>query len=91
MKKILIVSEGYGFDTKIVHDDEEATPIPYVTGADVRIRADEVVTVELEMHLPTLSVKGIVKKIDYSCPVCNEHMTHECAGPETLGQPKPCV
>lgn len=84
-KKVLIVSEGYGFDTKVILDDEDGTPVPYVTGADIRIRTDEVVEVDLQVQIPTLSVKGKVGSIEYRCPCCGEVMTHKCPGPETLG------
>lgn len=84
-KKVLIVSEGFGIDSRIVLDDEDATPIPYVTGADIRIRTDEIVEVSLEMHMPTVSVKGHVGSIEYTCPCCGEAMTHKCPSPEKLG------
>jgi hypothetical protein len=83
--KVLIVSEGFGHDTRIVLDDEDGTPIARVMGADIRIRTEELVEVELQVMMPVLSVKGSVREIQYSCPICSHVMEHRCEVPQTLG------
>ena len=83
MHRVEVTSAGVmGHEAKVCLED--GTVIKNITSATVYIDVRELTTVNLEVQMPIVSVTAVVGSVNLVCPVCEEHMTHEC-NPRTLG------
>lgn len=81
-RQVRIQSDGNGMDTVI--SDADGKVIDGVTEASIYLAANELNEVSLTVLAPRVDAHGVVTGVTLLCPVCTEHVEHECP-PATLG------
>lgn len=86
MRQVTIHSDGFGGKNTVILD-EDGNVIDGVIAAEIKIEAQKVNEVTLEMQAVALTTGGSVTEVTFKCPVCYERFQHQCD--ESVGNVKP--
>lgn len=86
MRQVTIHSDGFGGKNTVILD-EDGNVIDGVISAEIKIEAQKVNEVSLEMQAVALTTGGSVTEVTFRCPVCFERFQHQCD--ESVGNIKP--
>lgn len=65
-----------GQDVKITTPD--GNEIKRLRSITIRADTEDLITVELEVLMPTFSLTARVTEVNLICPVCEDHIIHNC-------------
>jgi hypothetical protein len=81
-RQVRVISDGDGANTTIT--DSDGKTLENVIEATVYLRAQELTEVSLTLIAPRVDAHGTVTDVTLLCPVCIEHVEHQCP-PQTMG------